>query len=60
MRRYTTFWRWLHGTLNNKYDPQHGYHGKMPNAGEKPAPNNSSFKGNEERDGRGHVTGGKR
>ena len=46
----------FHGTVNNQYDPQHGYTGRMPNAGEKPAPEGKSFKGNEERDGRGHVS----
>ena len=50
----------FHGTVNNKFDPQHGYTGRMPVAGEKPAPDAAGFKGNEERDGRGHVTGGKR
>jgi hypothetical protein len=61
---------WFHGPanfnghVNNRFDPQHGYHGATPNRGEKPmatrgvAP--SHFKGNETRDGRGHVTKGKR
>jgi hypothetical protein len=51
----------FHGTVNNRYDPQHGYKGKMPNAGDKaetPA-KAQAFKGNEERDGRGNVSGGK-
>lgn len=51
----------FHGTVNNRYDPQHGYKGKMPNVGDKaetPA-KAQAFKGNEERDGRGNVTGGK-
>jgi hypothetical protein len=46
----------FHGTVNNKFDPQHGYTGRMPVAGEKPAPDAAGFKGNEERDGRGHVS----
>ena len=50
----------FHGTVNNKFDPQHGYRGALPTAGEKPGPHTAPFKGNEERDGRGHVTGGKR
>jgi hypothetical protein len=51
----------FHGTVNNRYDPQHGYRGRMPNVGDKsetPAKGHG-FKGNEERDGRGNVTGGK-
>jgi hypothetical protein len=51
----------FHGTVNNRYDPQHGYKGKMPSIGDKaqtPA-KAQAFKGNEERDGRGNVTGGK-
>lgn len=51
----------FHGTVNNRYDPQHGYKGNMPSVGDKyqtPA-KRQSFKGNEERDGRGNVTGGK-
>jgi len=51
----------FHGTVNNKYDPQHGYKGRMPAVGDKaetPA-KPQAFKGNEERDGRGNTTGGK-
>src|ERR1700693_2704827 len=48
----------FHGTVNNHFDPQHGYHGAMPNRGER-APQGHQFgghfQGNEERDGRGHV-----
>ena len=53
----------FHGTVNNRYDPQHGYKGAMPRNGDKAdsrakAP---TFKGNEERDGRGNVAkGGKK
>ncbi len=47
----------FHGHVNNRYDPQHGYHGRSPHAGERAnrgsAPRN--FKGNEARDGRGHA-----
>ena len=48
----------FHGTVDNRYDPQHGYKGRMPNAGEKSeSPSKAqAFKGNEERDGRGNVT----
>jgi hypothetical protein len=59
---------WFHGDehfnghVNNRYDPQHGYHGSLPKNGEKvrsggPAPRN--FKSNEVRDGRGHVADNK-
>ena len=59
---------WFHGDehfnghVNNRYDPQHGYKGSLPNTGEKarkgePAPRN--FKANESRDGRGHVADNK-
>jgi hypothetical protein len=61
---------WFHGSkefrgnVNNTYHPQNGYKGALPNRGEKAEPANrvtaGSFKGNEERDGRGNVTGGKR
>jgi len=53
----------FHGTVNNHYDTQHGYKGALPKVGDKPAPQQSravAFKGNEERDGRGNVAGGKR
>ena len=46
----------FHGTVNNRYDPQHGYKGATPKSGDKPARKAASFKGNEERDGRGNVT----
>jgi hypothetical protein len=59
---------WFHGSpefrghVDNRFHPQYGYHGRMPNPGEKArsahwAPP-ANFKGNEERDGRGNVTGG--
>lgn len=53
----------FHGTVNNRLDPQHGYKGAVPHAGDKAAPQAKAqaFKGNEERDGRGNVAkGGKR
>jgi hypothetical protein len=53
----------FHGKVDNRFDPQHGYHGPVPARGEKPEParrvDASHFKGNEERDGRGHVTEGR-
>jgi hypothetical protein len=51
----------FHGTVNNRFDPRHGYKGRMPNVGDRNAPpaKAHAFKGNEERDGRGNVTGGK-
>ena len=61
---------WFHGPsnfrghVNNSFHPEHGYTGPMPNKGEKAEPSKrvdkSHFKGNEERDGRGHATGDKR
>jgi hypothetical protein len=61
---------WFHGHdnfrghVNNNFHPDHGYNGATPQRGEKAAPGNrldkvSHFKGNEVRDGRGHVSGGK-
>jgi hypothetical protein len=53
----------FHGHVNNSYDPQHGYNGRMPNNGERATRHTAAprrFKGNEERDGRGHVSGGNR
>jgi hypothetical protein len=51
----------FHGTVNNRYDPQHGYKGAMPAVGDKAETRAKpeAFKGNEERDGRGNTTGGK-
>jgi hypothetical protein len=57
---------WFHGAgnfrghVNNRFHPDHGYKGPMPQAGERANPANrldkvSHFKGNEMRDGRGHV-----
>jgi hypothetical protein len=56
---------WFHGPasfrghVDNRFDPQHGYHGPAPNRGDHADPKNhfdkiSHFKGNEYRDGRGH------
>ena len=58
----------FHGNVNNHYSPQHGYHGRLPARGAKPTAGRSpghvaNFKGNEQRDGRGHTVsakGGKR
>jgi hypothetical protein len=57
---------WFHGSndfrgnVNNAYHPSHGYKGPMPARGEKAEPtkrvDTGHFTGNEERDGRGHVT----
>lgn len=62
---------WFHGPdnfqghVNNRYDVQRGYRGARPNPGDRQEPNKrvdkvSHFKGNEMRDGRGHVSSGKR
>ncbi len=60
---------WFHGPdnfqghVNNRMHPDHGYKGSAPRVGDKPEPSKrldkvSNFKGNEVRDGRGHVGGG--
>jgi hypothetical protein len=60
---------WFHssndfqGHVDNSFDPQHGYNGPLPRAGDRPAAqrrSSSQFKGNEVRDGRGHTVGEKR
>jgi hypothetical protein len=62
--------QWFHGPenfqghVNNHYDVQRGYRGARPNPGDKQESNKrvdnvSHFKGNEMRDGRGHVSSGK-
>jgi hypothetical protein len=57
--------RWFHGPANfhgqvdNHFHPDHGYKGALPARGERPTPEHAAppknFKGNESRDGRGHV-----
>jgi hypothetical protein len=54
----------FHGNVNNRFHPEHGYSGSKPQRGEKADSSNSldkvnNFSGNEVRDGRGHVGGGK-
>jgi hypothetical protein len=61
---------WFHGDdnfrgkVNNRFHPDHGYKGPVPKPGDKAEPSkridSAHFKGNEERDGRGHATGGKK
>jgi hypothetical protein len=61
---------WFHGApefqghVNNKFHPDHGYKGPVPQRGEKPEPaqrvERAHFKGNEVRDGRGHAVKGKK
>jgi hypothetical protein len=56
---------WFHGAadfrghVDNHFHPEHGYKGAMPARGEKADPakhvDAAHFKGNEMRDGRGHV-----
>jgi hypothetical protein len=56
---------WFHGHdnfrghVNNRFHPEHGYKGPMPQRGERPDAarrvDASHFRGNEMRDGRGHV-----
>jgi len=60
---------WFHGAnefrghVNNRFHPEHGYKGPLPQRGEKPEPakrvDSAHFKGNEVRDGRGHAGGKK-
>jgi hypothetical protein len=49
----------FHGNVDNRFHPDHGYKGPMPKRGEKAEPakrvDGAHFKGNEMRDGRGHV-----
>jgi hypothetical protein len=61
---------WFHGTadfrghVDNRFHPDHGYKGPMPQRGEKAEPgkrvDSAHFRGNEMRDGRGHVANEKR
>ena len=61
---------WFHGKtefrgkVDNSFDPQKGYKGPKPGRGEKAEPtrrvDKDHFKGNEERDGRGHATPGEK
>jgi hypothetical protein len=57
---------WFHGReefrghVNNAFDPQRGYTGRVPNNGERATMRGRAprdFKGNEMRDGRGHANG---
>jgi hypothetical protein len=54
----------FHGHVNNRFHPDHGYKGAVPQRGEKPEDakrvDAAHFKGNEVRDGRGHVVNEKR
>ena len=54
----------FHGHVNNRLHPDHGYKGPQPKPGEKAEPekriDSAHFTGNEVRDGRGHVGGGKK
>ena len=54
----------FHGYVDNRFHPEHGYHGPMPARGEKAEPGRrvdaGHFKGNEMRDGRGHVVNERR
>ena len=49
----------FHGHVDNHFDPHHGYRGPVPARGERAEParrvDAAHFKGNEGRDGRGHV-----
>ena len=49
---------WFHGPhgfyghVDNRYDPHYGYHGPLPERGARPF---TTFRGNEARDGQGHI-----
>jgi hypothetical protein len=50
------------GRVNNRFHPEHGYNGPRPQRGEqrdasRSVEHVSNFRGNETRDGRGHVAG---
>ncbi len=49
----------FHGYVDNRFHPDHGYHGPMPARGDRADPrervDQSHFHGNEVRDGRGHT-----
>ena len=61
---------WFHGRrgfrgyVDNRFHPDHGYRGPMPNRGERAEPErrveSAHFNGNEMRDGRGHVVKARR
>src|ERR1700742_991566 len=52
---------WFHGPahfgghVDNRFDPHHGYKGPLPGRGDEA---NNHFRGNEARDGKGHVVKG--
>jgi len=52
----------FHGHVDNRFDVHRGYRGPLPNRGERPTATQrpgriANFRGNEMRDGRGHVGG---
>lgn len=49
----------FHGSVNNHFDPQHGYKGSAPKPGDHPQGHAPAFHANEQRDGQGHVAGHK-
>ncbi len=61
---------WFHGPehfrgyVNNAYHPDHGYRGPMPHPGDRAEAakrvDSAHFRGNEARDGRGHMVEGRR
>jgi len=55
----------FHGHVDNRFDINHGYRGPVPNRGDpvdasRRLDQNDHFRGNEMRDGHGHVGGGRR
>jgi hypothetical protein len=61
---------WFHGRrnfrgyVNNRFHPEHGYTGRLPQRGERAMAaqrvTRANFRGNERRDGRGHILAKKR
>jgi hypothetical protein len=47
--------RGFHGYVNNRYDVNHGYRGRMPGRNEHYRAPARNFHGNEQRDGQGHA-----
>jgi len=55
--------RGFRGHVDNRFDARRGYRGPLPNRGDRPQASRrpgkvAGFRGNEVRDGRGHVSGG--
>lgn len=51
----------FHGYVDNRFHPEHGYRGTFPRRGDRAERHidGAHFRGNEMRDGRGHIVGGR-